>query len=406
MHVEWKRSEEGMPQGILVINVGSTSVKLAIYRVGGTDVVDLVYRGQAEEMDSQIRFAMEDREGAPVKIDGLVGRHPLNPAEVVEFIIPWTESHLADFNIVALGHRVVTGGPTYNSPVEIDEKVMSDLESLEDIEPSHQSGEVDAIRSVARAHPALRQVAVFDTSYHRTMPPMAERYALPTAITGNLIRRWGFHGISFEYLSRVLPLYAPSARRVIVAHLGGGASMCAMLDGKSVDTSMGFSTLEGLPMSTRCGALDPGILLYLLKSRKLTAEDLESLLYRKSGLLGLSGISGDMRVLRKSSMPAATEAIDYFAYQIVKYAGAYAAVLGGLDAFVFTGGIGENDPMVRTAVVEKLAWLDMGLDGDANDRNGPRISTGDSKVSVWVIPTDEELMIAQHTAAMIGLRRG
>jgi len=277
------------------------------------------------------------------------------------------------------------------------------LRTSKKIEPSHQSYEVDAIRAVARAHPALRQVAVFDTSYHRTMPAVAERYSLPAAITGDVIRRWGFHGISYQYLSRVLPLYASSVRRVIAAHLGGGASMCAMLDGKSIDTSMGFSTIEGLPMSTRCGAIDPGILLYLLKARKLTAEDLESLLYRKSGLLGLSGVSGDMRVLRKSNMSAAAEAIDYFVYQIVKYTGAYTAILGGLDALVFTAGIGENDSALRAAVVEKLAWLDVRLDDDANSRNGPKISTGDSKVSVWVIPTNEELMIAQHTAAVIGL---
>ena len=260
--------------------------------------------------------------------------------------------------------------------------------------------EVSAIRAVAQAlHPELPQVAVFDTAYHRTLPAVAQRYALPAAIAGEEIRHWGFHGISYEYLARELPRHAPNARRVIVAHLGGGASMCAMLDGKSMDTSMGFSVIEGLPhVSTRCGAIDPAILLYLMKNRQFTANDLEALLYKNSGLLGLSGSSGDMRLLREHHSPSAAEAIDFFIYHIVKFAGAYAAVLGGLDAFVFTAGIGENDPTLRAAVVERLAWLGAKLDAAANSRNGPRISTDDSAVSVWVIPTDEELMIARHTA--------
>jgi acetate kinase len=234
-------------------------------------------------------------------------------------------------------------------------------------------------------------------------PPLAQRYALPAAFAGNEIRHWGFHGISYDYISRALPRYSPTARRVIVAHLGGGASMCAMLDGRSMDTSMGFSAIEGLPMSTRCGAIDPDILLFLMKVRKHSASDLETLLYKKSGLLGVSGISGDMRALKDSNSPSAAEAIDYFVYHIVKFAGAYAAVLGGLDAFVFTAGIGENDPSLRAAVVEKLAWMGAKLDVEANNSNGPRISTGYSKVSVWVIPTNEELMIAQHTAALVGV---
>ena len=296
------------------------------------------------------------------------------------------------------------GGSFYDKPVRVDEQVIVELEKLGTIEPSHQPFEVGAIRAVAQAHPELQQVAVFDTAYHRTLPAVAQRYALPAAI-GEEIRHWGFHGISYEYLARELPRHAPKARRVIAAHLGGGASMCAMLDGKSRDTSMGFSVIEGLPMSTRCGAIDPAILLYLMKNKKYTANDLESLLYKDSGLLGLSGSSGDMRLLREDHGPSAAAAIDYFVHHIVKFAGAYAAVLGGLDAFVFTAGIGENDPTLRAAVVERLAWLGARLDDAANSRNGPRISTEDSAVSVWVIPTDEELMIARHTAAAINERR-
>ncbi len=303
-----------------------------------------------------------------------------------------------------MGHRVLQGGPAYPGPVLVDETVISELEKLEEIEPSHQSFEVGAIRAFAKAHPNLPQVAAFDTAFHRTMPAVAQRYALPAEVAGNLIRRWGFHGISYRYISRALPRYAPTARRVIVAHLGGGASMCAMLDGKSMDTTMGFGALDGLPMATRCGAIDPEILLFLLRERKYDAIELETLLYKKSGLLGLSGVSEDMRKLKDSKAASAAEAIDYFVYQIVKFAGAYTAVLGGLDAFVFTAGIGENDPPLRAAVVQKLEWLGAKLDVAANNRNGPLISTEDSKVSVWVIPTNEELMIAQHAATLVGMQ--
>src|SRR5262245_17257494 len=233
------------------------------------------------------------------------------------------------------------------------------------------------------------------------MPEVAQRYALPAAVLGDEIRHWGYHGISYDYISRALPRYAPKARRVIAAHLGGGASMCAMLDGRSVDTSMGFSAVDGLPMATRCGELDPHILLFLLKSKKCSAAELEITLNQKSGLLGLSGISGDMRVLKASKAPPAAAAIDYLVYQIVKFAGAYAAVLGGLDAFVFTAGIGENDAQLRAKVVSRLTWLGMSLDRDANARHGPRISSQDSIIYVWVIPTNEDLMIAQHAAAIV-----
>jgi acetate kinase len=255
-------------------------------------------------------------------------------------------------------------------------------------------------------HPKLRQVAVFDTPFHRTMPPLAQRYALPAAFAGNEIRHWGFHGISYDYISRALPRYSPTARRVIVAHLGGGASMCAMLDGRSMDTSMGFSAIEGLPMSTRCGAIDPDILLFLMKVRKHSASDLETLLYKKSGLLGVSGISGDMRALKDSNSPSAAEAIDYFVYHIVKFAGAYAAVLGGLDAFVFTAGIGENSAMVRARVAEKLAWLGAIFDPAGNQATKTVISTPESKVALYIVPTDEELTIARHTFSLLAGRAG
>jgi len=394
-----------MSKGIVVINVGSTSIKFAAYRHGGAEALELLCRGRLEDIGSRPRFVAHDSQGKPMAGDAPNAGYPLDPRGITQFVITWLEAHLQDFKIDALGHRVVHGGSFYDKPVRVDEQVITQLERLAIIEPSHQPFEVSTIRAVAQAHPELQQVAVFDTAYHRTLPAVAQRYALPAAIAGEEIRHWGFHGISYEYLARELPRHAPKARRVIAAHLGGGASMCAMLDGKSMDTSMGFSVIEGLPMSTRCGAIDPAILLYLMKNKKYTADDLESLLYKDSGLLGLSGSSGDMRLLREHYSPSAAAAIDYFVHHIVKFAGAYAAVLGGLDALVFTAGIGENDPTLRAAVVQRLAWLSARLDDGANSRNGPRISTEDSEVSVWVIPTNEELMIARHTAAAIDERR-
>jgi len=269
------------------------------------------------------------------------------------------------------------------------------------MEPSHQPFNVRGARALAEAFPDLPQVACFDTSFHRSMPEVAQIYALPQDVRDAGVRHWGYHGISYDYISRQLPKFAPDARRVIVAHLGGGASMCALLNGGSVETTMGFAGLSGLPMATRAGDVPPGALFYLLRSKLFDEASLEKMLYGRAGLLGLSGISGDMRVLEKRTDPLAVAAVDYFVYAMMKYTGAYTAVLGGLDAFVFTAGIGENSAEVRAALCKKLAWLGVTLDKNANDINGPRISTEDSRVSVWVIPTNEELMIAQHTLALI-----
>jgi acetate kinase len=275
------------------------------------------------------------------------------------------------------------------------------LDALAVMEPSHQPYNVSGARAFAEAFPGLPQVACFDTSFHRTMPQVAQTYALPKNVRDAGLCHWGFHGISYDYINRQMPKFAPAARRVIVAHLGGGASMCALLDGRSVETTMGFGALSGLPMATRSGDVPPGALLYLLRSKQFDDTSLEKMLYERSGLLGLSGISGDMRVLQDSADARAIAALEYFAYTMMKYIGAYTAVLGGLDALVFTAGIGENSPKVRTALCAKLSWLNVKLDEEANATGLPRISTTDSKVSVWVIPTNEELMIAQHTLALI-----
>ena len=391
-----------MANAFVVLNAGSTSVKFAAYTGDDPHSLDLVCRGQHHGIGSQPSFAAKNAKGELIDTRTWDKKQLLDREGALKFVITWLERHEAGLKIVAVGHRVVLGGVAHERPALVDEKVLGELENLISIVPLHQPFELDAIRTLAKAYPRLPQVAVFDTSFHRTMPQIAQRYALPAAVLGDEIRHWGYHGISYDYISRALPRYAPKARRVIAAHLGGGASMCAMLDGRSVDTSMGFSAIDGLPMATRCGGLDPYIPVFLLKSKKCSVAELEIILNQKSGLLGLSGISGDMRVLKASKAPAAAAAIDHLVYQIVKFAGAYAAVLGGVDALVFTAGIGENDAQLRAKVLAKLSWMGAKLDADANDRNGPRISTEDSKISVWVIPTNEELMIARHTAAMVG----
>jgi acetate kinase len=390
-----------MANAIVVINAGSTSVKFSTYRGDGAESFDLICHGQLDGIESQPKFVAKNANGGLIDTQTWDKKRPLDREDALKFVITWLERHGPGLKIVAVGHRVVLGGVAHERPALVDAKVLGELEQLVPIVPSHQPFELEAIRVLAKAYPGLPQVAVFDTSFHRTMPEIAQRYALPPEVLGNEIRHWGYHGTSYEYISGALRRYAPAARRVVAAHLGGGASMCAILDGKSVDTSMGFSATDGLPMATRSGGIDPHIPVFLLKTKKCTVAELETILDQKSGLLGLSGISGDMRVLRGSKSPAAAVAIDHLIYNVVKLAGAYAAVLGGLDAFVFTAGIGENDSQLRAAVVAKLRWLGTKLDPKANDRNGPRISTEDSKISVWVIPTNEELMIVRHAAALV-----
>ena len=269
------------------------------------------------------------------------------------------------------------------------------------MEPSHQPYNVLGARALAEAFPGLAQAACFDSSFHRTMPEVAQIYALPKDVQGAGARHWGYHGISYDYISRQLPKYAPRARRVIAAHLGGGASLCAMLDGKSIETTMGFGVMTGLPMATRPGDVPQDLLFYLLRRKLFDNASLEEMLYKRAGLLGLSGVSGDMRILQESTDPLAIAAVEHFVYSMMKYVGAYTAVLGGLDALVFTAGIGEHSAPVRASLCNKLAWLGLTLDEPANASGGPRISAAGSGVSVWVIPTDEELMIAQHTLALV-----
>jgi len=390
-----------MSNGIVVINAGSTSVKFAGYRHDGDGGLSLTCRGQVQGIGSHPSFVARGADEKPIDAREWEADHPLSQDAAVRFIFEWLLKHRGDVRVVGVGHRVVLGGVKYDKPVLVTDQVLADLDALCAFEPSHQPYEIEVIRTLRKARPSLPQVACFDTSFHRTMPRLAQLYALPRKYCEGNLRHWGYHGISYDFISRRLPRHAPDARRVIVAHLGGGCSMCAMLDGKSIETSMGFSAIEGLPMSTRAGEIDAGILLHLMKADGMDPAALETLLYKQSGLLGLSGVSGDMRELLESPAPEAAEAIDYFVYHILKFIGAYTAVLGGLDALVFTAGIGENSPLVRARVCENLGWLSVKLDPAENDRNGLRISGASSAVGVFVIPTNEELMIAQHTLALV-----
>lgn len=389
-----------MQNGILVLNSGSSSLKFAIYRVHDDSSLDVLCRGEVAHMMTAPKFSVADANGKPLSSHAWPEGKPITAEVALRFVIHWLEANQKGIQIVAAGHRLVQGGSRYSGPCLVDAEALQYLDGLSMLEPQHQPAEVDGIRALARIYPHLPQVAAFDTSFHRTMPEMAELYAVPDAVKDAGVRHWGYHGISYDYINRTLPEYDPIAKRVIVGHLGSGASMCAILDGKSIATTMGFSGIEGLPMGTRCGAIDPGALLYLLRRKLFDDASLQQLLYEESGLKGLSGISNDVHVLLESNDPKAKLALDYLVYRIVYFAGAYTALLGGLDAIVFTAGIGEHAAPIRAGVCERLKWLGLDLDPAANERNGPCVSTPGSRVRAWVIPTNEEIMIARHTVSL------
>jgi acetate kinase len=307
---------------------------------------------------------------------------------------------------LGVGHRVVHGGSLFAGPTIVTREILEELYDLTPLAPLHQPHNLAAIEAVFERLPDVPQVACFDTSFHRTHSELADLIPLPRDIRKAGVQRYGFHGLSYEYIASVLPETAPeiAGGRVIVAHLGSGASLCALKDGKSVDTTMGFTALDGLCMGTRPGAIDPGVVLYLFQGLGLSVKDVETVLYKKSGLLAISGISNDMRDLLSRSEPEARLAVDYFVFRVAKEIGALAAVLGGIDGLVFTAGIGENSPEIRRRICEASAWLGIELDSEANTTKGPRLSAEQSKVSAWVIPTNEELMIARHTGTLLGLR--
>jgi len=388
----------------IVLNAGSSSLKFSIYRrpEAARWTVDL--RGQIDGIGTSPRLSADDGEGARIadeRLDrGIDGRGALDA------MAAWLRSRYGGgARVLGVGHRVVHGGARFAGPTIITPEVLAELRTLIPLAPLHQPYNLAAIDAVAERLPGVPQVACFDTSFHRGQPAVAEVVPLPRDICGGGVQRYGFHGLSYEYIASVLPEVAPEIAhgRVIVAHLGSGASLCAMHDLKSVDSTLGFTALDGLCMGTRPGAIDPGVILYLFQTLGLSAKDVEAILYKKSGLLGISGISNDMRELLRSSEPAARLAVDYFVYQALKEIGALAAAMGGVDGLVFTAGIGENSAEIRKRICEGCAWLGLELDDDANARKGPRISRAGSPISAWVIPTNEELIIARHAGRLLGL---
>lgn len=387
-----------MTKGILVINAGSSSIKFAGYRDAAVAELEFLGKGQVEGLKTEPRFTCKDAQGS------LLDEHrwsvPISHSTALDYIIRWLEENATEVRVGAVGHRVVFGGATYNAPTLVDDQVIAEIEKLVPFFPLHLPHNLASIRALREQHPQVPQVVCFDNSFHRTQPRLAQLYALPRSMTDGGIRRYGFHGLSYEYIARRLTDYVPNASRVVVAHLGSGASMCAIRDGESIECTLGFSGLDGLPMGTRIGPLDPGVILYLMQALGMGGDAIEKLLYTQSGLLGVSGISNDMRNLLGSEEPNAREAVELFVYQVAKQLGALAAALQGIDALVFTAGVGEHAAVIRERVCRKAEWLGIRLDPAANEAHGPRISTANSRVSAWVIPTDEERMIAIHTAAL------
>ena len=389
---------------VLVLNAGSSSVKFSLYADAQGGARPRL-RGQIEGLQGLPTFVVRDAENRVVHDEGWSDAAALSHGEAITRLLEFIGQQLGTTRLAAVGHRVVHGGRDFTLPVEVNAAVLTALERLVPLAPLHQPHNIAPMRVIAAHAPALPQVACFDTAFHRTQPPIAQAFALPRSITERGVQRYGFHGLSYEYIASVLVDFdAAAARgRVVVAHLGNGASLCAMRDGRSVATTMGFTALDGLMMGTRCGSLDPGVMLYLINELGMDAHALEKLLYKESGLLGVSGVSSDMRTLLTSDLPSAREAIDLFVYRFRRELGSMVAALDGLDALVFTGGIGEHAVIIRERLCRDAAWLGVELDPKANAAGGPCISVDNSRVSAWVIPADEERMIARHTRELLGL---
>lgn len=397
-----------MREPILVINAGSSSCKFSVYETAEDRSLSTGAHGQVEGIgeggDRAPHIEVTDGKGRKLTDKPMAAT---DHAGAMAAIHDWFAEHIgSEGGFFGVGHRVVHGGTMYAQPVLIDAAVLAALEKLVPLAPLHQPHNIAAIRAVSASAPQLPQVACFDTAFHRAEPALAQEFALPRALTAQGVRRYGFHGLSYEYIVSVLPRVAPECAhgKVVVAHLGNGASMCAIEASHSIATTMGFTALDGLPMGTRPGTLDPGVILYLLQHEGMNAAQIEQLVYERSGLLGVSGLSSDMRTLLASALPAAKEAVDLFVYRIGRELGSLTAALHGLDGLVFTGGIGENAAEIRARVCNDAQWLGIALDDRANASGGPRISRRDSRVSAWVIPTDENLMIARHTRRLLDAR--
>ena len=387
---------------ILVVNAGSSSVKFQIFGIEAPGQLQRLIKGQIDGIGTRPRLVAQANDKSSL-VDKTYERDkvPDGPAAIA-VVAAWLRE-TQNFNLVAVGHRVVHGGPKYDRPVAVDQSVVANLEGYVSLAPLHQPNNLAPIRTLLQRRPELLQVACFDTAFHRGHSAVADHFAIPERFYTEGVRRYGFHGLSYEYIAGRLREVAPTvaAGRVIVAHLGSGSSMCALHNGQSVESTMGFTALDGLPMGTRPGQIDPGVLLYLLTEKKMNPAAVQDMLYRESGLKGISGISNDMRDLESSTDPAAKLAVDYFVYRVGLSAGMLAAALAGLDAFVFTAGIGENSVTIRARIAEKLAWLGVAFDAAANSERKSLISLPQSRVALYVLPTDEELMIARHTLALL-----
>ena len=388
-----------MADAIAVLNAGSSSLKFSVFN----EALQLLLRGQVEAIYTAPRFAAKDAGGKTVAEKSWGEGAKLGHAGALDHLVAFVREHLGGNRLAGIGHRVVHGGMQYTQPVQVDAKVLQALEKFVPLAPLHQPHNLAPIRLLLERLPELPQVACFDTSFHRSNPEIAQMFALPAKLHAEGVRRYGFHGLSYEYIASQLgELDATAANgRTIVLHLGNGSSMCALQDGRSVASTMGFTAVDGLPMGTRCGAIDPGVILYLMDQRGMDARAVEKLIYNQSGLLGVSGISSDMRTLLASDEPRAKLAVDLYVYRIRRELGSLAAALQGVDAVVFTAGIGENSAELRSRVCADAAWLGLELDRKANQAGGPRISTATSRASAWVVPTNEELMIARHTKSLL-----
>jgi acetate kinase len=387
---------------ILALNAGSSSIKFSVFP--GHDEPnrkDIICDGECEGIGHRVHFKAKDRAGVSLIDDHLA--EGATHEEALAALLRWLEVHFQDHQLVAAGHRVVHGGSLYIAPVRIDATVIAKLRRLIPLAPLHQPHNLAAIAALSKLHPTLPQIACFDTAFHHTQSEVVTAFALPRRLAAEGIRRYGFHGLSYEYIASVLPdILGPVADgRIVVAHLGSGASLCAIHGRKSMATTMGFTALDGLPMSRRCGNLDPGVVLYLMQERDMSPAEVSNLLYNESGFFGVSGISDDMRVLLASDDPAAKQAVALFVYRVGRELGSMAAALGGIDALVFTAGIGEHAAEIRRGVCEDAAWLGMDLDQSANLAGGARITRSGSRTSAWVIPTDEDLMIARHAWTLL-----
>lgn len=390
-----------MTEAVLVLNSGSSSIKFALYPAV-RDVSRPLIKGKIAGIARAPRFSAFDGEGQALVRDGL--EHidaSASHGELTLRMLDWLASHNADIEVVAAGHRVVHGGQMFTRPVLLSDDVMRQLEELVPLAPLHQPHNLSAIKALAKRSPELTQVACFDTSFHRTQPKLAQLFALPRALSDEGVIRYGFHGLSYDYISGVLGdhLGAKADGPIIVAHLGNGASLCALKERKSVGTSMGFTALDGLMMGRRCGRLDAGVVLHLMQNKGMSVEDVQRMLYRESGLLGVSGISNNMQVLQESEEPHARDAIELYCYRAASEMGSLLTALGGLDAIVFTAGIGENSGLIRQMICEHLAWMGLVLNAQDNTRNATRISEPASAIDVLVIPTNEELVIAKAVSA-------